>query len=388
MWKRMNDEAKCNCEHCDGSVLFPTEMAGQTIACPHCQLETQLVIPPDANPAAPEPQPMDENSSLISKGLFTLFGMFLNKQFQLGDAHYILYLEPGDVRYLQVRNFIGYKVDEWIAYFKQKALTPEISGAYGREDEGLEAVTPELFFPEITWEDKFRILHSFAVLHRDYGVPATVYEYFHKLMKLHSLEFAECINSWVKEAWKDYFIAKSYVRSDQFLTIQRGDVATDPEGVRFAVFKKTPFVIERLEELRRLEEVEKTAENLERLRRSNFTIFVYLMEDLRNGLFKIGQSQTPEKREKTLQSEVPEVSLRFYMPAHDTAEQELHEKFLEKRVRGEWFELMPQDILSVIEFLKQKGDLSRASADFDWLGKITLGINGGLASAKSPVAPD
>jgi len=77
--------------------------------------------------------------------------------------------------------------------------------------------------------------------------------------------------------------------------------------------------------------------------------------------------------EKTLQSEVPENALRFYMPAHYTAETELHEMFSKKRVRGEWFELTPQDIISVIGFLKQKGDLNRASADNEWLGKITLG---------------
>jgi hypothetical protein len=316
-----------------------------------------------------EPQTLNENLLLFKR-----FDLYLTKTLELGDANYILYLAPGDVRHLQVRNFIKYKPDDWIAYFKQMSLTPKISGPYGRECEGLEAVIPEGFFPEITWEDKFRILHSFAVLYRDYGVPSAVYENFHKLMKLHSLEFAECINSWVKEAWNNYFIAQSYAESEQYLTVQRGDVTSDPATVRFAVFKKTPFVIQRFEELQKLEEAEKTTENLERLRRSNFKIYVYLMEDMRNGLFKIGQNQTPEKREKTLQSEVPETSLRFYMPAHDTAEQELHEMFSAKRVRGEWFELKPKDILSVIEFLKQKGDLSRVSADFDWLGKITLGI--------------
>ncbi|MDQ6632997.1 MAG: GIY-YIG nuclease family protein [Verrucomicrobiota bacterium] len=98
------------------------------------------------------------------------------------------------------------------------------------------------------------------------------------------------------------------------------------------------------------------------------------MEDLRNGLFKIGQSQTPEKREITLQSEVPEISLRFYIPAHDTAERELHDLFEEKRVRGEWFGLAPEDLLSVIEFLKQHGDLPRASVDYEWLGKISFGV--------------
>jgi len=129
-------------------------------------------------------------------------------------------------------------------------------------------------------------------------------------------------------------------------------------------------------------EAGKTSENLEQLRRSNYNTFVYVMEDLRNGLFKIGQSQTPEKREHTLQSEVPQVSLRFYVPAHDSAEKELHDMFAAKRIRGEWFQLTQQDILSIIEFLKQHGDLYRASADYDWLGKITLGVYAPMAPSQ------
>jgi hypothetical protein len=367
----MSDEAKCECQHCDETIAFPLEMDGQTVTCPHCQVDTLLLNPSAAIPPTLDPQAQAEVLQVIEHPEY-----HLTKELQLGDAGYILYLAPGEMRHLQVRNFIKYKIDSWIAYFKQLSLSPEIHGPYGEDDGGLNAIIPEKFILEPNWEDKFRIVHSFATLQREYGVPSTVYEYFHNLIKLHSLEFAECVNSWVKEAWEDYFIAQSYAKSNQHIVIKIGDELSDPETVRFAVFKKTPFVVQRLEELVKLEEAEKTAENLERLRRGNFSIFVYLMEDLRNGLFKIGQSQTPEKREKTLQSEVPETSLRFYIPAHDTAESELHEMFSKKRVRGEWFELTPQDILSVIEFLKQKGDLSRVSADFDWLGKITLGIRG------------
>ena len=366
-YKIMSEEAKCDCQHCGGHIEFPIEMAGQTVNCPLCQLETLLAVPPAAISPEFDLQPQGDNLQVIEHPDY-----YLTKELELGDAGYILYLAPGEVRHLQVRNFVKYKVESWIAYFKQMSLTPEIQGPYGGENEDLDSVILSEFVAEPTWEDEFKILHSFAVLHREYGVPSTVYGYFHKQMKLQSLEFAECINSWIKEAWNDYFIAQSYVKSDRHIVIKIGDEFGDPETVRFAVFKKTHFVIQRLEELRRLEEAEKTNENLERLRRSNFKIFVYLMEDIRNGLFKIGQSQTPEKREKTLQSEVPETSLRFYMPAHDTAEKELHEMFSKKRVRGEWFELTPQDIISVIGFLKQKGDLSRASADYEWLGKITL----------------
>ncbi len=365
----MSEEAKCNCQHCEGTIAFPLEMDGQTVTCPHCQTETLLLNPPVATPPASEPQPQDKHSTL-----FKLFDSRLSKKIQLGDANFIVTLKPGDVRYLWVCEFIQYEVDAWIAYFKHLSLTPEIRGPYVGEKEGLVPVIPEAFIKKIiTWDDRFRILHGFAKLHCELGVPSTVYKCFHNLLALHSLEFSECINSWIKEAWDDFFIARSYENSDQHILIKIGDVVSDRETVRFAVFKKTPFVVQRLEELRKLEEAERTAENLESLRRSNFKIFVYLMEDLRNGLVKIGQSQTPEKRENTLQSEVPEISLRFYLPAHDTAEKELHEKFDAKRVRGEWFQLTPQDILAVIGFLKQKGDASRAFADYEWLGKITLG---------------
>jgi len=45
----MNSEAKCNCQHCDGHISFPLEMAGQAINCPHCQVETLLFVPSTCN---------------------------------------------------------------------------------------------------------------------------------------------------------------------------------------------------------------------------------------------------------------------------------------------------------------------------------------------------
>jgi hypothetical protein len=43
--KIMSTEAKCNCQHCNGHIAFPVEMAGQMSACPHCGVETKLSIP-------------------------------------------------------------------------------------------------------------------------------------------------------------------------------------------------------------------------------------------------------------------------------------------------------------------------------------------------------
>ena len=49
----MSNEAKCTCQHCNGHIAFPAEMAGQMITCPHCQLETRLFVPCVSAPTKP-----------------------------------------------------------------------------------------------------------------------------------------------------------------------------------------------------------------------------------------------------------------------------------------------------------------------------------------------
>jgi hypothetical protein len=49
-------ELKCTCNQCNQSLSFPAEMVGQTIACPHCQMDTFLFNPPPPpQPAMPKP---------------------------------------------------------------------------------------------------------------------------------------------------------------------------------------------------------------------------------------------------------------------------------------------------------------------------------------------
>lgn len=76
--------------------------------------------------------------------------------------------------------------------------------------------------------------------------------------------------------------------------------------------------------------------------------FVYLMYDTANGYYKIGISNNPEYREKTLQSEKPTIEVIAYkkFPIRKIAEsieKALHETYSEKRLRGEWFELDQDD---------------------------------------------
>src|ERR1035441_2953229 len=42
----MSNESKCDCQHCGGHIAFPSEAAGQTVECPHCKIETLLLLPP------------------------------------------------------------------------------------------------------------------------------------------------------------------------------------------------------------------------------------------------------------------------------------------------------------------------------------------------------
>lgn len=72
----------------------------------------------------------------------------------------------------------------------------------------------------------------------------------------------------------------------------------------------------------------------------------YIMHDQRNGYYKIGQSVSPKIRERTLQSEMP--LLKMILVCEDNIEKELHFKYAEKRIRGEWFGLTPDDILDIV----------------------------------------
>ena len=85
--------------------------------------------------------------------------------------------------------------------------------------------------------------------------------------------------------------------------------------------------------------------------------YVYLMEDTSNGYHKIGISNHPEYRERTLQSEKPTIEkvCAKQFPSRQIAtaiESALHTSFAAKRVRGEWFNLSPSDVAQIIETLR------------------------------------
>lgn len=85
--------------------------------------------------------------------------------------------------------------------------------------------------------------------------------------------------------------------------------------------------------------------------------YVYLMLDCNTGLYKIGMSNNPEFREKTLQSEKPTISkiAEKKLPSRDFAaaiEKMVHNLYADKRVRGEWFNLSDYEIWQVKKFFE------------------------------------
>ena len=80
------------------------------------------------------------------------------------------------------------------------------------------------------------------------------------------------------------------------------------------------------------------------------------MHDTSNGYYKIGISNQPEYRERTLQSEKPtieKICAKAY-PNRTIAgaiESALHKAYDSKRLRGEWFSLDANDITAIIATL-------------------------------------
>jgi hypothetical protein len=76
--------------------------------------------------------------------------------------------------------------------------------------------------------------------------------------------------------------------------------------------------------------------------------YLYLMFEASTGFYKIGVSKKPHRREKTLQSQKPDIEMlyntQFTKKRAFSIEQKLHRLFDNKRVRGEWFSLTDEDL--------------------------------------------
>lgn len=83
--------------------------------------------------------------------------------------------------------------------------------------------------------------------------------------------------------------------------------------------------------------------------RERHPVFLYLARNRRNGYTKIGWSSNIAFREKTLQSDEPEIEIIASWESLKTEEAALHDKYASQRVRGEWFSLSDDDIHQILE---------------------------------------
>lgn len=113
----------------------------------------------------------------------------------------------------------------------------------------------------------------------------------------------------------------------------------DPDSLEFYNFKV------------RKEHDEWSKQNsIERDKKAKLDIgFIYLMQDSGLSGLKIGYSKKPEAREKTLRLEQPNIKILFSVRGTFAYERMLHTYFKEKRIRGEWFDITPDEVIKFIE---------------------------------------
>lgn len=90
--------------------------------------------------------------------------------------------------------------------------------------------------------------------------------------------------------------------------------------------------------------------------------YIYLFES--QGLYKIGRSHTPAIRRRRLQTGSPTPIRTVHTLKtvfHKWIEQQLHSRFADKRVRGEWFALTDEDV-AYIKSLTRSGRTSEEEA--------------------------
>ena len=306
------------------------------------------------------------------------------------SADLTLTFRPGVVRYIDPLSLIEDEGRLAIEEVQSYGTTPTIKFSIydlSPRDIGIETEkyrhTSFKFsdFPSL-FEDRpyEKILREVALIFRLYSefpFPTKAYWGFINYTNSRRLAITPFMESWMRETYEMRDLTNSYAESNDhdLLNVGYGSVF---------VYKKSLYLIKRrkaieasAEERLRIEEEiksEETASQFEdTIRRSSFVVFTYLMEDIRNGMIKIGKSKNPERREKTLQSEAPSVELRIAVPTENDFESELHSDFGHLRRRGEWFELTRVEIKMVVEQLLTHGDTARIITSHEWLGRIFLG---------------
>ncbi len=158
--------------------------------------------------------------------------------------------------------------------------------------------------------------------------------------------------------FKDSYLLKWQIKSSDSEIIGRNEIHHQDKGIGL-VFND--FIIKFENEVKNNipeSEIIKCKQTFEPEKQENALecCYVYLMKDCANHFFKIGISNNPKYREKTLQSEKPTIELicNKKFPSRKMAraiESALHTTFSNQHIRGEWFDLNENDVAEVINTL-------------------------------------
>ena len=164
------------------------------------------------------------------------------------------------------------------------------------------------------------------------------------------------LSNWIEEN-KDYvyeLLSNQDINDeDRIFYVTRYD-NVDELNTKIDEMKKTIYDLE-IKERNAKNKLNKYIENNKVNMLEKITSSVYLCKNFANSLIKIGfTTNEPQKRERTLQSEEPQLEFIRVFKGTLKDEQYLHNLYDKKRKRGEWFKLDDSDIKEIYNYFNDK----------------------------------
>jgi Meiotically up-regulated gene 113 len=126
------------------------------------------------------------------------------------------------------------------------------------------------------------------------------------------------------------------------------------EGQEVTMMSTAPKGIKNVLLFDRVDYYRKFFGDIYHIKRDEKKDYTYLMVNDDTGLIKIGRSNNPRYREKTLQSQEPTVHIIACWETPKNVEADLHKLYNHKRIRGEWFRLNMTDLKKLEQFMKHR----------------------------------
>ena len=164
---------------------------------------------------------------------------------RIGGSAYTVVLAPGQIRHVNVFDFFGSDIDKTVDWISNNAAAFEILWIPRVLDHPntfrvrFDASAIDKLLDRGDWQSRLRVHHALGRAWMDLEMPTSTYVLFHQILSLDShFAIAECLDAWVRESSTDAALANSYRSSAEHLFLCN-------KLQEFAVFRQTPFVLER-----------------------------------------------------------------------------------------------------------------------------------------------